>query len=188
MPEQAALYLGSLGLARNQGEAYFTHVLQGITDVDQFLDYWKELFRDAQRGADLELMPGARSLLDYLAGTHMPLAIATSSQSDEAQDKLQRVGIEDFFKFVVTGDQVRRSKPDPDIYIRTAGQLGVSAEHCLALEDSDNGVRSAHAAGMTVFHIPDLAEPGHGLTDIRVRVITSLQHAAEILQGQRVLL
>ena len=57
---------------------------------------------------------------------------------------------------MVGGDQVRNSKPEPEIYQKAAQLLGVPVESCLALEDSNNGVRAAHKAGMFVIQIPDI--------------------------------
>jgi len=75
---------------------------------------------------------------------------------------------------VVGGDQVERSKPDPEIYLCAAARLGVEPRHCLALEDSDNGVRAAVAAGMHVAQVPDLVRPSPELLRLGHQVFESL--------------
>ena len=68
------------------------------------------------------------------------MAVATSSKTQRARDKLQNYGILDYFSFIVGGDQVTQSRSQPDIYLKAAAKLLVSPAHCLAFEDSKNGV------------------------------------------------
>jgi beta-phosphoglucomutase-like phosphatase (HAD superfamily) len=84
-----------------------------------------------------------------------PLAIATSSVSASAHPFLDRTGIKNLFNAVVTGDEVERGKPHPDIYLRTSKELGVSPQACLVIEDALTGVAAAKAAHMRVAAIPD---------------------------------
>jgi beta-phosphoglucomutase-like phosphatase (HAD superfamily) len=85
----------------------------------------------------------------------VPLAIATSSVSASAHPFLERTGIRSLFSVVVTGDEVERGKPHPDIYLRTSKKLGVPPEACLVIEDALTGVAAAKAANMRVAAIPD---------------------------------
>lgn len=64
--------------------------------------------------------------------------------------------IKDYFDVIVCGDQVERSKPEPDIYIKAAELLGLPPKACYAVEDSKNGLLSAHRAGCQVIMVPDL--------------------------------
>jgi HAD superfamily hydrolase (TIGR01509 family) len=100
---------------------------------------------------------GLLPLLEALAARSIPCAVATSTQNPRATRKLEHGGILRFFRHVVTGDQVVRGKPAPDIYLRALGMLGVGAAEAVALEDSPNGLRAAHAAGLRTFLVPDLA-------------------------------
>ena len=83
------------------------------------------------------------------------LAVATSSISASARPFLDRTGIRSLFSVVVTGDEVQQGKPHPDIYLRTAKNLGVAPEACLVIEDALAGVAAAKAANMRVAAIPD---------------------------------
>jgi HAD superfamily hydrolase (TIGR01509 family) len=104
---------------------------------------------------DVGLFPAAKTTLEQLREMNLPLAVATSSVSASARPLLDRTGIRSFFSVVITGDEVQRGKPAPDIYLRAADKLGISAEACLVIEDSLAGMAAAKAANMRVAAIPD---------------------------------
>ena len=101
------------------------------------------------------LIPSAKATLEQLREMKLHLAVATSSVSASARPFLDRTGIRHLFWVVVTGDEVQRGKPHPDIYLRTAKRLGSSPEECLVIEDALAGVSAAKAANMRVAAIPD---------------------------------
>src|SRR5690349_20550687 len=96
------------------------------------------------------LFPCAKATLAQLIDMKLPLAIATSSVSASAHPFLDRTGIRNLFDVVVTGDEVQRGKPHPDIYLRTSKKLGILPEACLVIEDALAGVAAAKAAKMRV--------------------------------------
>ena len=101
------------------------------------------------------LFPFAKTTLEQLRRMKLRLAVATSSVSASARPFLDRAGIRSLFCVVVTGDEVQQGKPHPDIYLRTAKNLGVAPEACLVIEDALAGVAAAKAANMRVAAIPD---------------------------------
>jgi HAD superfamily hydrolase (TIGR01509 family) len=103
---------------------------------------------------DLPLMPGAVECVRRLAAAR-PLAVASSSNRSLIEQALVSAGIRDDFRAVVSAEEVPRGKPAPDVYLRAAALLGVVPERCAAVEDSSNGLRSAHAAKMRVIAIPN---------------------------------
>ena len=102
------------------------------------------------------LKPGAREVLETVRGYAIPCALATATWDPEASDRLVSVGLDEFFAVKVTGDRVTKGKPDPETYRTASALLGVDPVRAWALEDSAHGVRSALAAGLRVFQIPDL--------------------------------
>ena len=119
--------------------------------------HWRKGFND---GVDsgLALKPGA---LDLLPALQIPLAIVTSTGRVGAHRKLGLAGIAGAFTHVVTLDDVRAAKPDPEPYLLAASLFGVSPTRCLVFEDSETGAEAAHRAGCVVVQVPDVV-PSQG--------------------------
>jgi 16S rRNA pseudouridine516 synthase len=103
----------------------------------------------------VDLFPSAKTTLEELRQMKLRLAVATSSVSASARPFLERTGIRSFFEVIVTGDEIQRGKPHPDIYLRAAEELGIPPNACLVIEDALSGVAAAKAANMRVAAIPD---------------------------------
>ncbi|MGY4844669.1 HAD family hydrolase [Kocuria sp. MNB10] len=97
-------------------------------------------------------LPGMRSLLSELSEAGIPAAIVTNALSSVAGTTA--AGAPDVLTRIVSQDDVTRPKPDPEPYLTGAKLLGVAPRNCVAIEDSEPGVRSAVAAGMTVVVVP----------------------------------
>ena len=109
--------------------------------------------------AGLPLKNGAVDLLDALRDAGCPMAIVTSSSRRTAESHLALAGIRSRFETILTCDDVTRGKPSPDLYLLAASRLGVYPEFCVAVEDSNHGVTSAHAAGTIAIMVPDMLPP-----------------------------
>ncbi|PZG37418.1 hydrolase [Spongiactinospora gelatinilytica] len=107
------------------------------------------------REGGVEMMPGAAALLRSVRATGVPMALVTSSARAVAEVCLDAIG-RHFFDHVVTGDDVSRTKPDPEPYRLAVALAAVEARRCVVLEDSPNGVTSATAAGCRVVAVPSL--------------------------------
>jgi HAD superfamily hydrolase (TIGR01509 family) len=101
------------------------------------------------------LFPRVKEILEELQRMNLRLALATSSVGASARPFLDRHQLTAFFEVIITGDEIERGKPAPDIYLRTAEKLGVTANTCLVIEDSLSGIAAAKAAKMRVAAIPD---------------------------------
>lgn len=106
----------------------------------------------------IPMMPGAKEVLDYCKENKYLMAIATSTHKKEAYQCLTNAGILDYFDYIVTGDQVKRGKPDPEIYLNVLEHFGVSADDALVLEDGHNGSQAAFKAGCRLAIVEDLAK------------------------------
>ena len=99
--------------------------------------------------------PSVKEVLEELRQMNLHLAVATSSVGASARPFLERHNLTPFFDVIVTGDEIERGKPHPDIYLRAAEKLGVAPDTCLVIEDSLSGIAAAKAAKMRVAAIPD---------------------------------
>jgi HAD superfamily hydrolase (TIGR01509 family) len=131
----------------------------------------------ARYGEEPPLIPGAVDAVRRI-GTRWPLAIASSSNPELIEVVLRVSGLDSLIGVVVSSQVVARGKPAPDVYLEAASRLGVDASRCAAVEDSHNGIRSAHAAGMRVIAIPNTHFPPDdealALADVVVRSVDEL--------------
>jgi HAD superfamily hydrolase (TIGR01509 family) len=135
---------------------------------------------------ELPLLPGAVRAVHALANA-FPLALASSANREVIDAVLDGAGITARFGATVSSEEVARGKPAPDVYLEAARRLGVDPTACVAVEDSSNGLRSAHAAGMVVIATPNLAFPPapdalalaavvvDGIKDVTPELVTSLR-------------
>jgi HAD superfamily hydrolase (TIGR01509 family) len=102
----------------------------------------------------LPLLPGAAESVRALAA-EWPLGLASSSNRHVIDLVLDEAGIADCFRATVSSEEVGAGKPAPDVYLEAARRLAVEPSACTAIEDSTNGIRSAHGAGMAVIAVPN---------------------------------
>jgi HAD superfamily hydrolase (TIGR01509 family) len=115
--------------------------------------------RDNIFKSGIPLKPGAADLMDAVQRHGYPMAIVTSASRGGAENQLTLAGIRQRFDAVITRTDVAHAKPSPDLYLLAAERLGVPAELCLAIEDSNPGVAAAHAAGAITIMVPDIVPP-----------------------------
>ena len=144
-----------------------------------------EDIRNSALGTVVPLKAGALELLDALALCALKVAVATSASRRAAELHLGLSGLRARLPVVVTRNDVARGKPHPDAYLRAAELLGVPPEQCLAVEDSFNGIRAAHAAGMMPVMVPDLLAPTHEIRAMCVRVAGDL-HEVRLLVAEHI--
>jgi len=172
--DQTAVFMQCLGINQERGKRVLRDGLPGTVDHLAFARLWDSKCFERFADASIPLKSGAEELLQDLKAFGVPAAIATSTSASRATQKLQHSGILQEFDVIVGGDHVRRSKPFPDIYLKAAELLGVHPESCLALEDSENGVRSALSAGMIVIQVPDLVQPSAAMRELGHTVLETL--------------
>lgn len=99
--------------------------------------------------------PDAKRVLQFLKRKGVKIGLASSSTMDMIQEVLKVGQLTSYFDAVISGTQFKKSKPDPEIYTYTVKELGLKPEQCLAIEDSEKGIRSAYDAGLTVWALKD---------------------------------
>ena len=135
--------------------------------------------------AEICLKAGVVEILDYLDQARLPRAVATSSRHETVQHHLGQHGLLARFDALVAQGDYARGKPAPDPFLTAADRLGIAPQDCLALEDSHNGVRAAHAAGMMTVMVPDLLDATEEMQGLCVRIARDLHEVRELLKAQR---
>jgi HAD superfamily hydrolase (TIGR01509 family) len=158
-------------LKAHHGEAF---------DIDRFLVLERQEI-EALLIEGVALKAGVVEILDHLDTLKLPRAVATSSSRDSVETHLGGHHILSRFDAIVARGDVPRHKPNPDPFLAAALALGVDAEHCLALEDSHNGVRAAHDAGMMTIMVPDLLDPTEEMHAKCVHIAESLHEVQKLL-------
>ena len=130
----------------------------------------------------LPLMQGAEFLLRWLKSSGWKLGLASSTRRPTVLKNLELSGFSDYFSVVVTGDMVEYSKPRPEIYLLACRELGVKPEEAYAIEDSPNGIRSAHAAGMRPLMVPDMIAPDEEMENLSFRIFKDLNQVLAYLK------
>ncbi|MFC5570661.1 HAD family hydrolase [Lysobacter yangpyeongensis] len=174
-----ALWLSFVGLSEHACNELLHQRLEAA-QVQALLSE-AQLRYDAHVDAGLPLKPGVSELLALLERHDLPRAVVTSTQRERALQKLTRCSLLPRFHAVVTGSDVARPKPAPDLYLLAAQTLGVAPPACVVLEDSVPGVRAALAAGMTPIQVPDLVIPDAAARALGHRIVDSLVQARTLI-------
>ena len=153
--------------------------------VERFRDLSIALVRERVAAGLLDMKPGVRELLDFLQAGGCRIALASSTRTDIVEKELADAGLREYFRIVVGGDRVSRSKPNPDIFLKAAELLGEKPDNCIVIEDSFNGIRAAKAAGMTAVMVPDQLEPDEEMRNLADIILPSLTDVKKWLEQKR---
>ena len=119
--------------------------------VEDFMeDHIHESYQGLADAEELELMPGVKKWFDFLKDHGYKMIIASSSYAPVIEHIYQRFELDQYMEGYVDGNSIENGKPAPDIFLKAAEKMGVKAEECLVIEDSENGVNGAHQAGAKV--------------------------------------
>lgn len=131
---------------------------------------------------EIPLKPQVPQTLEKLRQMGYSMAVVTATAQEQAVSNLKLAGLLPFFDHVISASMVKRGKPAPDVYLHACEVLGVQPENCYAVEDSPNGVMSAHAAGCRTIMIPDLSQPDAELSRLLYRKLDTFGELINILK------
>ena len=193
---ERAIYQLSLELAEEEGVPDIPKVyprLIGVTresSVRILRDYYGPEFpyekyrliltrryHERYDGGRLPLKPWVHEILSDLSSSGFRLAVASSTPSSVVFSQISQAGLSAYFDRIIGGDQVRHSKPDPEIFLRAATDLGVLPCSCYVIEDSFNGIRAAAAGAMIPVMVPDMLPPDDEIRALAAAVIPDLRAA-----------
>ena len=111
-------------------------------------DYYRKLIADL---TPAQILPGVMAFLDDLRKAGLKLAVGSSSKNTPLI--LDRIGLAHFFDAVADGNEITKSKPDPEVFLLAAQKLGIAPESCAVVEDAESGIEAALAGGMLVLGV-----------------------------------
>lgn len=129
----------------------------------------------------IELKPGVTEVLEHLKENRLKIAVATSTKQELAQKRLRLTGIYDYFDRLVYSDMVSRGKPNPDIYLKACELLEVAPEDAIGVEDSINGVKACHAAGLYTVMVIDLIQPDKDVFPYCDQIYASMKEMLDLV-------
>lgn len=131
-------------------------------------------FFEKTKDGKLPQKEGVKELLLYLKEHHIKTALASSTRREVVVRELKEGGLYEYFDVIVCGDMVSKSKPDPEIFLKACSLLQVLPKEAYAIEDSYNGIRSAHGAGMMPIMVVDLAPANEEMKELTTEIFDSL--------------
>ena len=159
-------------------------IQNNLTDVENPLEllqsarmYGRKLLKD-----NIKVMPGAFELLDYLKARNFSLAVATTTPRNLTMERLKQTGLIDYFQVIVCGDEVKRRKPDPEIYTTVLMKTGYSADEAIVFEDTGYGITAAFNANIRPVMVPSLRQPNDDEKAMCFDIIDNLSKGIAIIE------
>ena len=148
---------------------------------DRYERELRESYNELAQNGKVPLKPNTIELLSAMKNAGMKIAIASSSTREEVTTQMEMLGALKFFDTCVCGDQVTKSKPDPEIFLLACEALGVKPEEAVGLEDSFNGVRACKASGLYTIMVPDIIRPDDEMKGLADVILPSLKEVQAFL-------
>ena len=143
-------------------------------DVEYFQKEASVRFHEKYDDGRLPMLPGAKEVLEYLKDNGYIVGLASSTREATVKQQLTDAGLIGYFDHITCGDMLKVSKPEPDIYLLACKNLNVLPKEAIAIEDSYNGIRSAHRAGMLPIMVPDLIPADEEMKELSFKIFNNL--------------
>lgn len=141
---------------------------------DTYKEEQSRLYHERYDKGRLPLKPGVVELLTYLKEHRYLVGVASSTRYAVVSSQIRDAGLLSYFTDLTCGDMVTRSKPEPDIFLKSCENLGVSPKQAMVIEDSFNGIRAAHRAGAAPIMVPDMLKPDDEMRRLASHIFPSL--------------
>ena len=181
IPEMGTFFPACIGRNLTDTKALFQEFYGDVYDYEYFRKQASVWFHNYIEQKGLPVKNGVREILDFLRAGGYDIGLASSTSRPSVEGHLERAGIREYFRSLTTGDMVEHSKPCPDIYLMACKSLGVEPARALAIEDSPNGIRAAHSAGMIPVMVPDLIAPDQEMREKSVLICRDLLEVMRFL-------
>ncbi len=128
---------------------------------------------------NIDVKKGVVKILEFFNKQGIKCVVASGSNKEQIINNLKISNLSKYFDEVVGGDELKRGKPDPDIFLLALKKIGCESSKCLVFEDSFNGIKAAHAANTIPIMVPDLVEPTEEIIKLCKAVYVDMVEALE---------
>ena len=153
------IFKQTVGRRKKEVELFYLETYGADFPYKKYADMTREKYLRQVRESGVPVKKGLYEILDHLKERGIKLALATSTSRETTEINLSMTKTLDYFDALVCGNEVVNGKPHPEVFLTAAKKLGLDPADCVAFEDSLNGIRSAHAAGMITVMVPDFLQP-----------------------------
>lgn len=176
-------YKQLIGISNRESDVVLQRMYGDDFPFDVILKEYHERFKRILEEEGIAVKPGTLQLLDALEERGIKKCIASSSARSTIEGYLTRAGFEDRFDFYISGNDVKKGKPHPDIFVEACKIAGEPVESALVLEDSLNGLKAACAAGIRCVIVPDLIDPTEEMREKAYKVVSDLEEVIGLLDA-----
>lgn len=174
--------MGIIGQNKVAGQKLIESTQDDSFNYDKYLQDFRKIRDELLEKEPYKLKKGALNILNYCKKHDIKMAIATSTARDKQIKVLTELGIIDYFDYMVFGDEIKNSKPDPEIYLKVFEHYNYGKDEMIIYEDSKNGILSAHNAGIRVVYIKDIVEVEEEVTSLCYKQVKDLDEGIELLK------
>lgn len=174
--------MGIIGQNRVAGRKLIESTQDDSFNYDKYIKDFEKIRNQILENEPYKLKKGALNILNYCKKHNIKTAIATSTARDKQTKVLTKLGIIDYFDYMVFGDEIKNSKPAPDIYLKVYEHYNIDKDEMIIYEDSKNGILSAHNAGIRVVYIKDIVDVEEEVTSLCYKQVKDLDEGIELLK------
>ena len=174
--------MGIIGQNRVAGRKLIESTQDDSFNYDKYIKDFEKIRNQILENEPYKLKKGALNILNYCKKHNIKTAIATSTARDKQSKVLTELGIIDYFDYMVFGDEIKNSKPDPEIYLKVFEHYNYDKDEMIIYEDSKNGILSAHNAGIRVVYIKDIVDVEEEVTSLCYKQVKDLDEGIELLR------
>lgn len=175
------VYEKCIGVNTNKSREIFKAAYGQDFPYDFYRGESSKLFREKSDNGLLPIKKGAVSLLEFLKNNNYLIGLASSTREEVVHKELKAASLFQYFDSITCGDQVKNSKPDPEIYLKACDSLNLNPAETYAIEDSFNGIISAYSAGMITIMVPDLIMPDDSIKNKTSYIFNDLDEVKDYL-------
>lgn len=181
-PRFYELHKYAVGITGKETEDLVTNNLPDAENPLQMLQEARNIGVELLK-TEVAVMPGAFELLEYLKAHNFSLAVATTTPKNLTMERLKQTELIDYFQVIVCGDEVKRRKPDPEIYITVLEKMHCAAEDAIVFEDTGYGITAAYNAKIRPVMVPSVRQPNEAERAMCFDIIDNLAKGIEIIEN-----